>query len=112
MVQLEARPASVHRVPNCPPWFVTPFDRTNEYSCCKARPARLNINGYQRFAIVNAFKFPVSPGVIETSAVHRHRRAARASTALRDDLVRSNIFFTTYNTLNSADATHAAAMPG
>ena len=39
------------------------------------------------------------PGVVEASAVHQRRRAARALTAFRDDLVRSNIFFTTYNTL-------------
>ena len=62
MVQLNTRPASVHRLPNPPPWFVTPFDRTNEYSCCNARPARLNMNGYQRLAIVNAFRLPVLPG--------------------------------------------------
>src|ERR1700722_231988 len=68
MVQLDARPASVHRVPNPPPWFVTPFDRTNEYSCCSARPARLNMNGYHRFAIVNAFRFPVLPGATSISA--------------------------------------------
>ena len=38
-------------------------------------------------------------GVVETSAVHQRGRVARALTAFRDDLVRSNIFFTTYNTL-------------
>lgn len=38
-------------------------------------------------------------GVLETSAVHQRRRVARALTGFRDDLVRSNIVFTTYNTL-------------
>jgi LssY-like putative type I secretion system component LssY len=34
-----------------------------------------------------------------TSVLHRRGRLARALTAFRDDLVRSNIVFTTYNTL-------------
>jgi hypothetical protein len=38
------------------------------------------------------------PGVGETSDLHRHGRPARALAAFRDDLVRSNIVFTTYNT--------------
>ena len=38
-------------------------------------------------------------GVSETSALHQRGRLARTLTAFRDDLVRSNIFFTTYNTL-------------
>jgi hypothetical protein len=37
-------------------------------------------------------------GVVETSAVHRGR-VSRTLTAFRDDLVRSNVLFTTYNTL-------------
>ena len=39
------------------------------------------------------------PGEGNTSASHQRGRMARALTAFRDDLVRSNIFFTTYNTL-------------
>jgi LssY C-terminus len=38
-------------------------------------------------------------GVVETSTVHQRGRVARVLTAFRDDLVRSNILFTTYNTL-------------
>ena len=41
----------------------------------------------------------IMAGVAETFAVHQRGRVARALTAFRDDLVRSNIFFTTYNTL-------------
>ena len=40
-------------------------------------------------------------GVIETPAAHQRGRMARTLTAFRDDLVRSNIFFTTYNTLEA-----------
>jgi len=39
------------------------------------------------------------PGLRGTSAVHRHGRVVRTLTAFRDDLVRSNVVFTTYNTL-------------
>jgi hypothetical protein len=39
------------------------------------------------------------PGVGETSAVQQRSRLARTLTAFRDDLARSNMFFTTYNTL-------------
>ncbi len=38
-------------------------------------------------------------GVVQTSAAHQRGRAVRALIAFRDDLMRSNIFFTTYNTL-------------
>jgi hypothetical protein len=38
-------------------------------------------------------------GVTETSSMHQRGRAARTLTAFRDDLIRSNIVFTTYNTL-------------
>ncbi len=38
-------------------------------------------------------------GVMATSAVHQRGRMARTLTAFRDDLVRSNILFTTYNTV-------------
>jgi hypothetical protein len=38
-------------------------------------------------------------GVTETSSTYQRGRVARALTAFRDDLVRSNIVFTTYNTL-------------
>jgi hypothetical protein len=41
----------------------------------------------------------VMAGVTETSSVPQRSRMVRAVTAFRDDLVRSNIFFTTYNTL-------------
>lgn len=39
------------------------------------------------------------PGVSEVSAVHQRGRLARVLHAFRDDLVASNILFTTYNTL-------------
>ncbi len=39
------------------------------------------------------------PGVVETPAAHPRGRVARMLTTIRDDLVRSNIFFTTWNTL-------------
>jgi len=38
-------------------------------------------------------------GVVATSDVHQRGRMVRALTAFRDDLVRSNILFTTYNTV-------------
>ena len=37
-------------------------------------------------------------GAGDTSVMHQHGRLARAVNAFRDDLVRSNVFFTTYNT--------------
>jgi LssY C-terminus len=40
-------------------------------------------------------------GVGNTSGLHKGGKLARTLTAFRDDLVRSNIFFTTYNTLMS-----------
>ncbi len=53
-------------------------------------------------------------GVGETSASHKPGRLARSLSTLRDDLVRSNMFFTAYNTLRSiakrkteAPTTHA-----
>ena len=39
------------------------------------------------------------PGVSDVSAFHQRGRLARALHAFRDDLVGSNILFTTYNTL-------------
>ena len=39
------------------------------------------------------------PGVSELSVAHQHGRLGRTLHAFRDDLVRSNILFTTYNTL-------------
>jgi LssY-like putative type I secretion system component LssY len=55
-------------------------------------------------------------GVNETSGLHRRGRLARALTAFRDDLVRSNIVFTTYNTVkllvkHKATPTTAHASP-
>jgi hypothetical protein len=44
----------------------------------------------------------IDPNLMEgvtTSAVHQPRRVTRALTAIRNDFVRSNIIFTTYNTL-------------
>jgi hypothetical protein len=41
----------------------------------------------------------VMAGVGETPSLHQRGRLARALLAFRDDFVRSNIFFTTYNTL-------------
>jgi len=41
----------------------------------------------------------VMAGVDETPSLHQRGRLARALMAFRDDFVRSNIFFTTYNTL-------------
>lgn len=41
----------------------------------------------------------VMAGVVATSDVQQHGRVARTLTAFRDDLVRSNILFTTYNTI-------------
>lgn len=38
-------------------------------------------------------------GVVATSDLHQRGRMVRALTAFRDDLVRSNILFTTYNTV-------------
>ncbi len=38
-------------------------------------------------------------GVVETPAAHQRGRAARTLATIRDDHVRSNIFFTTWNTL-------------
>ena len=49
----------------------------------------------------------VMAGVDETSALHQRGRTARALTAFRDDLVRSNILFTTYNTFRSLANHHA-----
>jgi len=41
----------------------------------------------------------VMAGVGDTSTIHQRGRVVRSMTAFRDDLVRSNIAFTTYNTL-------------
>ena len=46
-------------------------------------------------------------GVDGTPALHEHGRLVRTLTAFRDDIVRSNIFFTTYNTLMSVAKHHA-----
>jgi hypothetical protein len=50
------------------------------------------------------------PGVTETSALHRRRRLALVLSAFRDDVVRSNIFFTMCNTLKWA-RTHRSGPP-
>jgi LssY C-terminus len=58
-------------------------------------------------------------GVVERSALYQRRSVARALTAFRDDLVRSNVFFTTYNTLkllgkrkSEPASTHARVVNG
>jgi hypothetical protein len=49
----------------------------------------------------------VMAGVVEESALHHRGRLTRALTAFRDDLVRSNILFTTWNTLRLLAMYHA-----
>ena len=49
-------------------------------------------------------------GERNTSGLHQRGRLARALTAFRDDVLRSNIFFTTYNTLTSL-AKHTGKPP-
>jgi len=57
-------------------------------------------------------------GVGETSASHPRRKVAGMLASFRDDLVRSNIFFTTYNTVRflakrkSDPTTHSASVNG
>jgi hypothetical protein len=57
-------------------------------------------------------------GVGETPSLHQRRRLIRALKAFRDDFVRSNIFFTTYNTLKllthrgRPKTTHGPALNG
>jgi LssY C-terminus len=58
------------------------------------------------------------PGVIGTPALHPRRRVVRMLASCRDDLVRANIFFTTYNTVKffakhkSDSTTHVASVNG
>ncbi len=49
----------------------------------------------------------IMPGVSETSPPPRQRRLTHVLRAFRDDLVRSNILFTTYNTLKLRDRHNA-----
>jgi hypothetical protein len=57
-------------------------------------------------------------GVGETPSLHQRGRLVRALKAFRDDFVRSNIFFTTYNTLKllthrgRPKTTHGPALNG
>ena len=51
------------------------------------------------------------PGVGETSSLGQRGRTARVLTTFRDDLVRSNIFFTSYNTFKLLGKHQAEAPP-